>query len=139
MKQKSQERQNQNQKSESNLSDEDRELLEEVIEIGADRPVSKSMYVAEIKQIKNENERSMTMFARDIDGYGEGLIKNMELKRQLSEHKRMECIAYILKHSNDYQEYNLLNYDLNEVSEIYAKVKEQNKSLILKLIKFILG
>jgi hypothetical protein len=138
MTQKNQNQLNQNQKS-NTLSDEDRELLEEVIEIGADKPVSKSMYVAEIKQIKSENERSMTMFARDIEGYGDDLVKNMELKRQLSEQKRMECIEYILKHSKDYQEYSLLNYDLIEISEIYAKVKEQNKSIILKLIKFILG
>jgi len=130
---------NQIPKPKSNLSDEDRELLEEVIEIGADKPVSKSMYAAEIKQIKGENQRSMKMFANDIEGFGDTYVKNMEIKRKLSEDKRLECIQYILKHSKDYQEYSLLNYDLAEISEIYVSVKEKNKSFILKLIKFIIG
>lgn len=89
------------------------------------------------KFIENNIKRRKNKTANDIELIGEDLLAEIDEKKRRKNLTQKLYIDYILNHSkNNYTAAQLMNYDFEEIRNIYYSIKNK-PSLLQKIIRFI--
>jgi hypothetical protein len=96
-------------------------------------------YGSFVKSIEDHTERVKDKIATEIMERGEGLLREIEAKKNAETVIKYEYIPYILKHSKGkHTAEELLAYSLNDVKAIFLDIKQEreSKSFFAKIARF---
>lgn len=89
----------------------------------------------EFQEDKTDNIKNL--FARQIMDSGDELLDEISRKKELENSTKKPLIEYILTKSDKYTSKQLYSYEYNDVEIIYNKIREENRSIFSKFLKFI--
>lgn len=88
------------------------------------------------KFITDHTERRKRRTADEIFEMGETFLAEIDHKKILQEEEKQELIPYILSKTNKYSTQYLHELSFEDVQDIHAEIKYQNRSFFRKLIEF---
>jgi len=104
--------------------------------------IDSNLEVDKLKEfIKQTVDYDKNNFINVINTSGNNLLEEIEEKREIELDEKKILILYILKHNKKYKitENKLLRMDLIDVREIFDKIRDENTSIIKKLINHLLN
>lgn len=87
--------------------------------------------------LENTTHHQKTQFEREIIENGNDYLRQIEKEKKVRKNKLKKEIEYIIKKTN-FSFNEIIEYDEKDILDIYKITKDENRSLIGKIFKFIL-
>lgn len=94
-------------------------------------------YIVFSEYLIEDTKRKKEIAVLEIEEVGVKLLKEIDRKKNLQNKEKDKHIKYIIKHSKNFEYHDLKSYDINDVRDIYRKLKEENQPIIKKFFHFL--
>jgi len=90
------------------------------------------------KYLEDDTKRKKQKITSEFEENGLQFLSEIERKKKRNTLIQIKLIPYILKHCKDiYTEEELKSYSLEDIQDIYNKIKKENRNIFLKFFLFL--
>lgn len=94
-------------------------------------------YKGFLEYVISDTQRKQDKLVRDVNQMGDIYLEEIDRKNKKRNEKKMVYVKYIMNHSDEYNEDELMSYSMHDVIEIYNTTKENRHSFFKKIFKFL--